>query len=72
MVIEVIAKVDNLETENSRTTNSFYHIFVSEKNVAPVLPQNYHGKVIIVQCILERVFFSVKKAEVFIIDKKNV
>ncbi|XP_050439193.1 acyl-coenzyme A thioesterase 9, mitochondrial-like [Adelges cooleyi] len=42
IVIEVLAKVDSAETKTSRTTNSFYHIFVAENNVAPVLPQSYH------------------------------
>ncbi|XP_050436061.1 acyl-coenzyme A thioesterase 9, mitochondrial-like [Adelges cooleyi] len=42
MIVEVIAKVENIEMKKSLTTNSFYNVFVTPNNVAPVLPQSYH------------------------------
>lgn len=44
MIVEIIAKVEEIESKKSLTTNSFYHVFVSPNDVDEVLPQNYHGK----------------------------
>lgn len=44
MIVEVIAKVEEIESKKSLTSNSFYHVFVAPKDVNAVLPQGYHGK----------------------------
>ncbi|XP_050536519.1 acyl-coenzyme A thioesterase 9, mitochondrial-like [Daktulosphaira vitifoliae] len=46
MIIEVIAKVESIETKTSLTTNTFYHVFVAPNNVDPVLPQSYHDSML--------------------------
>lgn len=44
MIVEVIAKVEEIESKKSLTSNSFYHVFVAPSDVDAVLPQDYHGK----------------------------
>jgi len=44
MIVEIIAKVEELESKRSLTSNSFYHVYVAPNDVDSVLPQNYHGK----------------------------
>lgn len=44
MIVEVIAKVEEIESKKSLTSNSFYHVFVAPNDVDTVLPENYHGK----------------------------
>lgn len=44
MIVEVIAKVEEIESKKSLTSNSFYHVFVAPNDVAAVLPENYHSK----------------------------
>lgn len=44
MIVEIIAKVEELESKRSLTSNSFYHVYVAPNDVDTVLPQNYHGK----------------------------
>lgn len=44
MIVEIIAKVEDIESKKSLTSNSFYHVFVAPNDVSAVLPQNYHGK----------------------------
>lgn len=45
MIVEIIAKVDDIESKKSLTSNSFYHVFVAPNDVDAVLPQNYHGNI---------------------------
>lgn len=44
MIVEIIAKVEEMESNKSLTSNSFYHVYVAPNDVDAVLPQNYHGK----------------------------
>lgn len=44
MIVEIIAKVEEIESKKSLTSNSFYHVFVAPNDVPAVLPQDYHGK----------------------------
>ncbi|XP_025404769.1 acyl-coenzyme A thioesterase 9, mitochondrial-like isoform X2 [Sipha flava] len=46
MIVEIIAKVDEIESKKSLTSNSFYHVFVAPNNVDAVLPQNYHDSML--------------------------
>jgi len=46
MIVEIIAKVEEMESKKSLTSNSFYHVFVAPNNVDAVLPKNYHGKIL--------------------------
>lgn len=46
MIVEVIAKVEEIESKKSLTSNSFYHVFAAPNDVAAVLPKNYHSKYI--------------------------
>lgn len=50
MIVEVIAKVEEIESKKSLTSNSFYHVFVAPNDVAAVLPGNYHSKDIKQHC----------------------
>lgn len=43
MIVEIIAKVEDMESNKSLTSNSFYHVYVAPNDVNAVLPQNYHG-----------------------------
>lgn len=43
MIVEIIAKVVEIESKKSLTSNSFYHVFVAPDDVAAVLPENYHS-----------------------------
>ncbi|VVC28000.1 HotDog domain,Hotdog acyl-CoA thioesterase (ACOT)-type domain,Thioesterase domain [Cinara cedri] len=46
MIVEVIAKVEEIESKKSLTSNSFYHVFVAPKDVDAVLPQGYHDSML--------------------------
>ncbi|XP_060864453.1 acyl-coenzyme A thioesterase 9, mitochondrial-like isoform X1 [Metopolophium dirhodum] len=46
MIVEIIAKVEELESKRSLTSNSFYHVYVAPNDVDSVLPQNYHDSML--------------------------
>jgi len=46
MIVEIIAKVEEMESKKSLTSNSFYHVFVAPNNVDAVLPKNYHDSML--------------------------